>query len=140
MTQLQKDVLDHFDCQADPQLLLARVYDKDSPVFPDITPTGRIASTCQMVMRRCAMGDSEAEEIVRTAVSSLADLVAKLSPEKDSPKTLVLGGGLFSEDSYRADFLSQLEKQAGHFARVAVVDDTGKTAADIMARRLELEL
>ena len=87
-------------------------------------------------MRRCAMGDSEAEEIVRTAISSLADLVAKLSPEKDSPKTLVLGGGLFSEDSYRAEFLSRLKEQGNQFARVIALDDAGKTAADIMARRL----
>ena len=136
-TRLHEDLLDHFDCLEDPQLLLARVYDKDSTVFPDVTSTGRIASTCKVVMRRSAMGDIEAEEIVRTAVSSLTDLVAKLSASKDSPQTLVLGGGLFSESSYRAAFLSQLEQKSLHFARTVVVDDTGRTAAQIMAERLE---
>ena len=82
------------------------------------------------------MGDTEAEEIVRMAVSSLADLVAKLSASKDSPQTLVLGGGLFSESSYKAAFLLQLEQESLRFARTVIVDDTGKTAAEIMARRL----
>lgn len=125
-----------FDCETDPQLLLACVYEQDSTLFPDVTPTGRIASTCKTVMRRCASGDREAESIIRTAVNSLTDLVAKLFIGTDVPQTLVLGGGLFSEDSYRAEFLSQLEQQGSHFARTVVVDDTGRTAAEIMAKRL----
>lgn len=88
-------------------------------------------------MRRCAMGDGEALGIIRTAVPSLTDLVAKLSACNHSPQTLVLGGGLFSEDSYKAAFLSQLQREGLRFARTVVVDDTGRTAAEIMARRVE---
>lgn len=140
-TEFQKAVYKHFQCEDDPQLLLQRVHEEKSPVFPESSSATRVASVCKAVFDTAyAAGhqDDDAEAIISAAADSVAVLVRELINDVIRPEqcTLVLGGSLYRDSHFEGTVIRSLLALGISFKSVQALEDAGAAAALILAKEV----
>ena len=141
MTRLQQGVYAHFDCLGDCQLLLSKVYEKQSKHHPQLDPTARIASVCKLVIEMAfdkTQPSEEALDMVEQAAGELVKLVEQLARDPVWPQeaALVMGGGLFKEQKFLDVVRMRLRKARLEFKTTRVISYPGDAAADLLAQEL----
>lgn len=134
-------VYKHFRCDDNPQLLLQRVYEDQSTIFPDTSSATRIASVCKAVFDTAyanGHSDPDAEAIILEAAQSIAVLVQQLTNKTICPEqcTLVLGGSLYRDSHFEGTVIRSLAKLGISFKSVTALEDAGAAAALILARAI----
>lgn len=140
-TAFHHAVYKHFQCDDNPQLLLQRVYEEKSSVFPETSAATRIASVCKAVFDTAyANGhqDEDAEKIIQEAAQSIAILVQSLVNEVICPEqcTLVLGGSLYRDSHFEGTVIRSLASLGISFKSVTALEDAGAAAALILAKEV----